>query len=147
MKVISPMLLWKGFGFTVWNELHYMQTYTKLSRMKYTRLLCVHLQRCSQMRKPGALTCVYPNGHRTQKSSLPSKEGRSGISPHGYVCVLLHLSSVVWVKAQPGNPDHLSVLPNVCLRQNQPSPILTPPSSLEFCPKSHWRVAQTNSKH
>lgn len=54
--------------------------------------VCSHLQRCSQMRKPGALLLCIQMATGPRKAACLQRKQVSGIFPHGYVCVLLHLS-------------------------------------------------------
>lgn len=114
---------------------------TILSRMKNTSLSVFSSTEMQSDEKARGLTFVYPNGHRTHKSSLSAKEASKWHFPPWLYLATFILSGLI--KSQPGAFHHLSVVHSVHPRQNQPSPTLTPPS-LKFCPKSHWLEAQTN---
>lgn len=93
-------MVWERIWFDC-EELHCVQPHTTSASQGWRAQAsaCSH-QRCSQMRNSGAF--VYPNGHRSQESSLSTKKAVSGIFPHGYGCVWLHSAEVVWEDAQPG---------------------------------------------
>lgn len=82
-KVFLPC--YYGRDLVLLHELHYMQTYIT-SRLKNACLSVYSSMKMQLDGKGRGSTFVFPNGHRTQKNRLPSKEARSGISP-SWLCM------------------------------------------------------------
>lgn len=96
------------------------------------------------MRKPGALLlCIQMATGPRKAACLQRTQVKWHFPPWLFKSFATSISSglgkgTVWCPPSPRS---------IRLRQKQTSPTLTPASSLEFCPKSHWLVVTSNKLH